>query len=664
MQARSIPIAYESVECGEKPAKFVDGKLDIAQVKKYTEQKLKPIELVRPMPFGLASFGFDRSAEWAKDQLKKIPTTYLRRHVAKVYAARFNSTTARNPERSANIYLRQLIKRVDDIVTRSPLTITELQREKRRKDKAKQLSTVCQQMGIIDIHEGMTLSEATALVIHKYQQIAEFTINQIDTAPAWAMYQTFLKKGGNAELLADRLEIAIRRMSCDKWWLRKLNRARDMTIEHLNITLGLVNKKHSPYASLQAVNEFRYAKKSQQEWLNSMQLESEDGEILLDLAKVFEGSVSNPEKRRIELMVRCRGYQEYAESQGMQAMFYTITAPSKYHANSPKYNNATPKETQAFLVNQWAKVRAELHKIGIPVFGVRVVEPHHDATPHWHMLLFMLPEHEKSTTKMLKSYALQVDGDEKGAAKARFTAEYIDPEKGSAVGYIAKYISKNINANHIEGETDDETGSEFTSENGLVLNVGAWASRWRIRQFQFVGGASVGLWREFRRAKADGVSRMSALGLETFEAADSSQFATFIHLLGGAFAKRSERPFQVSRVGDGLNEYGEQKKRVLGIQDNFTGRVLQTRETRFSLKSRDSGATWSTENNCNHPANDWQIGAGDKLNPIALIPVEVRPSVLRGATYYETDEALNTITSFKRVGNQIKQESISLCTNN
>lgn len=659
MQTRSIAIAYESVKRGEKPAKLIDGKLDLAQAKRYTKQKLQPIELVRPMPFGLASFGFDHSAGWAKEQLKKIPTTYLRRHVAKVYAARFNSTTAQNPERSANIYLRQLIKRVDDIVTRSPLTITELQREKRRKDKAKQLSTVCQQMGIVDIHEDMTLSEATALVIHKYQLIAEFTINQIETAPAWAMYQTFMKNGGNAELLADRLEIAIRRMSCDKWWLRKLNRARDMTIEHLNITLGLVNKKHSPYASLQAVNEFRYAKKSQQEWLNSMQLESEDGEILLDLAKVFEGSVSNPEKRRIELMVRCRGYQEYAESQGMQAMFYTITAPSKYHANSPKYNNATPKETQAYFVNQWAKVRAELHKIGIPVFGVRVVEPHHDATPHWHMLLFMLPEHEAATTEQLEKYALQVDGKEKGASQARFTAEYIDPEKGSAVGYIAKYISKNINANHIEGEIDYETDTTFSSDSGLVLNVGAWASRWRIRQFQFVGGASVGLWREFRRAKEDGVRRLSQLGIDTFNAADSSQFATFIHLLGGAFAKRSERPFKISRVDNGLNEYGEQKERVLGIRDNCTGRVLQTRETRFSLKSRDSGATWSTENNCNHPANDWQIGAGDRLNPIALIPTEIRSSVLRGATYYETDEALKTITCFKVKNNQLTQESIN-----
>lgn len=633
---RSLPIAYESCEGG-----------------------LKPIELIRPVPFCSPAFGFDKAANYVKEQLKNIPTTYLRRHAAKGYATRFNSTTAKNPERSANIYLRELIKRVNEIVTRAPLTITELQRSKRRKDKAKQLALVCQQESIVSYDKDMTLSQATALVISTYKKLAEFTINQIDTAPAQAAFESFMRNGGNSELLADKLESAIKRMSCDKWWLRKLNRLRDMTLEHLNITLGLVNKNNSPYASLQAVNEFRYAKKSQKEWLESMQLESEDGQTIFDLAEVFKRSVSNPELRRVELMVRIRGYEEYAYSKGMQAIMYTITAPSKYHSTSSKYNNANPKETQQFLVNQWAKVRAELAKVNIPVFGVRVVEPHHDGTPHWHMLLFMLPEHEAITTKVLKHYAMQIDGDEKGASKARFDAEYIDPAKGSAVGYIAKYISKNINANHITGEIDEETGLPFTDEDGLVLNVGAWASRWRIRQFQFVGGVSVGLWREFRRIKADAVAGLSSTAGAVFNAADNSQYSEFMNLLGGAFIKRKYRPFQIAKINDGVNEYGEGKSRVVGIAGSM-GQVLRVRETRFSLvlKGSDS-ASWSTENNCNHPANDWQIGAGEKLNPIVFIPKEIRNSVLRGATYYETDEELKTITEFKVKNNQLVSESIN-----
>lgn len=147
-----------------------------------------------------------------------------------------------------------------------------------------------------------------------------------------------------------------------------------------------------------------------------MQLESKDGDTI-DLAKVFEGSISNPEIRRIEMIVRIRGYKEWAEQQGMSCMFYTITAPSKYHANSDKYNNASPRETQEYLVKQWAKVRAELSKAKVKVFGLRIVEPHADATPHWHMVLFMKPSDEPTVTNTLRRYALQHDGDEEGAAK-------------------------------------------------------------------------------------------------------------------------------------------------------------------------------------------------------------------------------------------------------
>lgn len=69
----------------------------------------------------------------------------------------------------------------------------------------------------------------------------------------------------------------------------------------------------------------------------------------------------------------------------------------------------------------------------------------------------MAPESIEPLRQVFLRYALQEDADEVGARQRRFTWKDIDEEKGSAVGYIAKYISKNIDAYGID---EDETGLE------------------------------------------------------------------------------------------------------------------------------------------------------------------------------------------------------------
>ena len=72
------------------------------------------------------------------------------------------------------------------------------------------------------------------------------------------------------------------------------------------------------------------------------------------------------------------------------------------------------------------------------------LEPHHDGTPHWHLLLFVEPENKTKLLDIMKRYCFEEDADEKGAVDHRFEVVKINPNKGSATGYIAKYISKNI----------------------------------------------------------------------------------------------------------------------------------------------------------------------------------------------------------------------------
>ena len=56
----------------------------------------------------------------------------------------------------------------------------------------------------------------------------------------------------------------------------------------------------------------------------------------------------------------------------------------------------------------WSVVWTLSH-LGIPIYGFRVCEPHHDGTPHWHLLLFMRPVDKWRVISALQHYALSHD---------------------------------------------------------------------------------------------------------------------------------------------------------------------------------------------------------------------------------------------------------------
>lgn len=366
---------------------------------------------------------------------------------------------------------------------------------------------------------------------------------------------------------------AIMRMQTEKWWKGRLRRIAASWREHLQIALANVSKKHTPYASSMTVIEWREQKRRTREFLKGLDLENEETGERMSLIEKFDGSVANPSIRRGELMNRISGFEEICNEMGYIGDFYTLTAPSRYHATiktghrNRKWNGASPADTQRYLCSVWQKVRAKLHREDIRIFGIRVAEPHHDATPHWHMLMFMLPENIERVRQILRDYAYQEDSGElttDKARKARFHAEAIDPEKGSATGYVAKYISKNIDGYALDGELDDESGKELKE---TAPAVSAWAARWHIRQFQFIGGAPVTVFRELRKMSDSETAHGLSVEFGTVhDAADHGRWAGYVNAQGGPFVKRDEL---VARnwyqVSEDVNEYGEEITRIKGV---------------------------------------------------------------------------------------------------
>jgi len=390
----------------------------------------------------------------------------------------------------------------------------------------------------------------------------------------------------------DKVAPAIMRMFTDTWWRGRLRRVAAAWREHLQIAVGNVSKIKHAHASKNCVTDWREQKRRTREFLKGLELEDEDGNRI-SLIEKYDGSVANPAIRRCELMTRIRGFENICNELGYVGEFYTLTAPSKYHATTKagyrnsKWNGASPSDTQGYLTGLWARIRAKLHREDIRIFGIRVAEPHHDATPHWHMLMFMLPENVERVRQIIQDYAREEDSYElksDKARKARFHAEAIDPEKGSATGYVAKYISKNIDGYALDGETDDESG-ELLKESAPA--VSAWAARWHIRQFQFIGGAPVTVYRELRRlADTETAHGLSVEFAAVHDAADAGDWAGYVNAQGGPFVRRDD--LQVRTLYEPRNEfnqYGEETVCIRGVYDAEVGAgtPILTRLTQWKI---------------------------------------------------------------------------------
>ncbi|QIA64268.1 replication endonuclease [Vibrio astriarenae] len=334
----------------------------------------------------------------------------------------------------------------------------------------------------------------------------------------------------------------VARYSDRKWWLRKLRLALRRNVETVLHHLNQVNKIRSLYCSYHTLLSRKNQKAYQKAYLENTIATNNFGQSF-SLLELSQKGVADPKIRKGELMMRARGFEELSQELGHEACFLTITCPSKYHRSysksgqpNPKWGGFTPLDGQDYLNSIWVLIRANLNRLNIRFYGFRVAEPQHDGTPHWHLLLFVEKKDYQLMVDTMKAYAMREDGGELGATEHRFTEVKIDPSKGSATGYIAKYISKNIDG------SDLDTGVYGEDPLDAAARVDAWAACWGIRQFQQLGGCSVTVWRELRRLKKSEDLNQAQEAIRV--SADQGKWKEFTTLMGGVFAKRKQQVFK------------------------------------------------------------------------------------------------------------------------
>lgn len=349
----------------------------------------------------------------------------------------------------------------------------------------------------------------------------------------------------------------VRRAFDRGWWLRSIRKEHARRFEHVAIQLGFTSYKAGVYISNESAVRQRKRNQENAKLLANTKVQNELGQTY-SLEELSALGVSNKAIRRGELMTRIRGFEEIAKDVGDIGMFWTITAPSKYHAVlsksgeiNPNYKGATPREAQAYLCKVWARIRSALKRQGIQPYGFRIAEPHHDGCPHWHMLLFVDKTKAEQMEKTIKAYALEEDAQEKGAAENRVKLVKIEAGKGTAAGYIAKYVAKNIDGAHVGDHktsdgwivTTDVLGGEEIAPSARVT---LWSQLHGIRQFQQIGGAPVSVWRELRRVESGTVVNACSDVKDAWKSAqrvgeELASFADYIKAQGGAIVGKGYR---------------------------------------------------------------------------------------------------------------------------
>lgn len=456
---------------------------------------------------------------------------------------------------------------------------------------------------------------------------------RLDVIPP-AFEQLRRKKRRRKPVPYDLIPGSLARMLCADWWYRKLWQMRCEWREEQLRAVCLVNRKASPYVSYEAVIHKREQRRKSLEFFQSHELVNADGDTL-NMEDVVNASSSNPAHRRNEMMACVKGLELIAEMRGDCAVFYTITCPSRFHATlnngrpNPKWTSETVRQSSDYLVDTFAAFRKAMHKAGLRWYGVRVAEPHHDGTVHWHLLCFMRKKDRRTLTALLRKFAIREDRAELGNNTGpRFKSELINPRKGTPTSYIAKYISKNIDGRGLAKEISKETGKSLRDS---AEHVSAWASLHRVQQFRFFGIPGRQAYRELRllagqAARAQSDKKAGAPLLENarldavLAAADAGCFATYIMKQGGVLVPRKHHLIRTAyELNDEPGTYGDHGIRIYGIWSPIVeGRICthamkwkmvrKTVDVQEATADQGACAPWTRGNNCPPVEKTYQTG--------------------------------------------------------
>tara|TARA_R110002094_G_scaffold9557_2_gene19029 strand:+ start:1410 stop:2984 length:1575 start_codon:yes stop_codon:yes gene_type:complete len=379
------------------------------------------------------------------------------------------------------------------------------------------------------------------------------------------------KKGVDSQLIINEIEsiaLSLGITACDgksirgklkrysdcKWWFGKIKPIYNRSIESVMRYINVIWKGFQVYVSDRFLTLRRENKKRNEIYLKSL-IALKDSNEEIELSKISGSSLSNQNNRVAELKARIAGFEKYADKFGYKADLITVTAPSRFHCvnkngkSNVQWDESSVKTIHKYFTDLWDCVISKFHRDNIQVNGFRVVEPHHDGTPHWHFILFTKPEHRELASNIIHKYFLKDSPFEKGASEHRVVVKDLDQKKKR--NFKGSYILKGI-------DLSPKNKSQKKLENSERMN--AWGCLWGIRQFYQFGGPSVNLWREARRIAQNSKVNDNPI----WQSVLNGDWCEFIEICGGLNISKGDRKIKIFKEFDEtLNSYGEEKGYVI-----------------------------------------------------------------------------------------------------
>jgi hypothetical protein len=368
----------------------------------------------------------------------------------------------------------------------------------------------------------------------------------------------------------------IARYCAPAWWKRKLKTIHRRNFEHVAQFIGQVNEQRNIYISDHSLKKINNGKKANEKFINTLLAINEEGEQF-DFHDFVDSSLSNPKNKYAELLMRMFGTATYANNKGYKAHLFTILCPKEmkssfqYGEMNDDYIKESTLAAHHFINKVWKNSRTAIDKLTKNFFGFRVVEPCHDGSPHWHLIVYTPVQETNSILNLLRK-KIEQKYDFKGEMFSCVlnVQEVENKDVKNVIFYLVKSLEGKASSSSCSKDMINDLSVNKTDETEEKENnkqrIFAWGSLWGIRQFQQFGMPPIGLWREARRIANK--AGMDVSGIWKFS--KEGDWPAFIESIGGIGCKKNELTVKLHKVNTyECDCYGDELGKVpLGLEIN------------------------------------------------------------------------------------------------